>query len=206
MARSSAKLEALTPQAREALEADIVGSDLSWRQLAAKYGVPRNTIHSWAERRGLIRDPSGLKRQLVQQALAKPVPDAGTGQVGTDGHSGHSSGRCPDAPVATVESLSPPTRAEVEAAAGEDARDLRLGLQASRAALVLVAKKLQAAQANTDLYAPREIKVLSEAVAINIGTIRTIRGLDALLKPDDLRSLSEDDLQAIAQGKTPRRP
>lgn len=166
---------------RERLEAEILSGDLSWRALGRKYSISEATLRAFAKSSGLARNPTGLKRALVNAHMAKPEGSA-EGAVSV-----------------------PPTRAEIEAAATEDARDMSLGLKSARAALVLVARKLQAAQANTDMYSPREIKVLSESVAVNIGTIRMIRGLDALLKADDLRSLSEDDLQAIAQGRMPTR-
>lgn len=166
---------------RDRLVADILNGDLSWRALSRKYGIAEATLRGFAKTGGLVRNPTRLKRELVAGAMSKPEGSA-------------------DAAAAV-----PPTRAEIEAAAGEDARDMTLALRSARAALVLVAKKLQAAQVNTDLYTPREIKVLSESVAVNVSTIRMIRGLDAILRPDDLRSLSEDDLQAIAAGKMPVR-
>ncbi|HYE36133.1 hypothetical protein [Methylocaldum sp.] len=47
----------------------------------------------------------------------------------------------------------------------------------------------------------RAIKTIAEAVTVAIAGIRRIRGLDA---PIDLGKMSDEDLQALAQGKSPR--
>jgi len=98
-----------------------------------------------------------------------------------------------------VHSQSTP-RDDIEAAAQEDARDMRFGLNAARLALNLVGLRLN--QAKTDnQYGPREIKVLSERIAINVNTIRQIRGLDAQLDPGDVKNMTDEQLEAIINGK-----
>lgn len=203
MARKPA-VERLDDLQREHLIADIMRGELSWRQLAAKYGIPEGTLRGWAEREKLERNPSGLKRELVAQAMAKPdpKPEAESAQTARESESTQGSETAQQS--AQRATTTPPTLAEVEEAAAEDARDMRAGLAAARLALVLVGKRLKAAQADDGAYTPRDIKVLSESVAINVGTIRTIRGLDAVLNPQDLRNMSDEDLERMTQGKAPR--
>ena len=91
------------------------------------------------------------------------------------------------------------TTSTLEAAGDEDVRDMRFGLQAARMALTIVGKKLQAGVINHSQLAPRDIKSLSESIALNISTIRAVRGLDAA--PSDLSKLTDAQLEALASGK-----
>ena len=66
---------------------------------------------------------------------------------------------------------------EVDAAAREDERDMRLGLQAARLALQVSAIGLKAMK-DRDIQDPKATKTWSECVSINVNTIRTIRSLN----------------------------
>jgi hypothetical protein len=66
---------------------------------------------------------------------------------------------------------------DVDAAAQEDVRDMRLGLQAARLALKVSAMGLKA-MADSGRPDGKATKLWSECVAINVNTIRKIRGLD----------------------------
>ena len=192
MARRSTSFESLSQNQREELEADIIRGDLSWRSLAKKFLVPEATLRGFAEQRGIVRNPTGLKRQLVESLMAKPdpVPEVDSARpVGAD--STHA------AQESTQRAESTP-RDDIEAAAQEDARDMRFGLQAARLALKLVGTRLSQAGTSSS-YGPREIKILSETIAINITTIRQIRGLDVVTT--DVKNLTDEQLDALAKGR-----
>lgn len=73
----------------------------------------------------------------------------------------------------------------------QDIKDMRLGVDLSRKILNKVSQQIDVASA------PRDLKILSETVAININTIRRIRGLDDKDETkDDLTNWSEDELKA----------
>ncbi|HRD87375.1 MAG TPA: hypothetical protein PK752_03815 [Accumulibacter sp.] len=169
MARRSEAFEALTVAHREELEADILRGELSWRQLAAKFKVPAGTLRDFADRKRLVRNASGLKREMVASLLAKP--DEIPPQETVSAHR---------AAESTQRSESSPRTAheELEAAAKEDARDMRNGLVAARIALNVVGRKLMEVSQKPNVFEAREVKVMAETTAIAIRTIREIRGLD----------------------------
>lgn len=215
MARRSTALESLSANQLEELEADIMRAEQSWRGLSSKFKVPETTLRQWADKKGIVRNPTGLKRQLVETLLSRPDPalapvpspasslappqasaDSAQAPAGDSAplsahHSAHSAQRAESSP-----------RADIEAAAAEDVRDMRFGLQAARAALMLVGRRLQTAQATPGQIEPRDIKVLSECVALNVGTIRLIRGLDVVT--GSVKDLTDEQLEALAKGKAPR--
>jgi len=196
MARRSRAFDALSKEDLDRLTADLLGSDDSWPALAKRYGVPESTLRDFANRRGIVRNPTGLKRQLVQAAMARPDPPPARQSVGESvGDS-----------APPTEKTAGPGRSDVEAAAEEDARDMRIGLQAARIALSLVGQQLQAAYGPTKTASlePREVKILSESIAINVATIRLIRGLDAPFTSEDLKRMSDEQLQDIIHGRAPR--
>jgi len=138
-----------------------IGQGATWRELAAEFNLPAETIRQWSERNGYGRNPTDAKRKLVQDLLAKP--DETGQQTGQPGQTGQK-------PVSTG-------NPEVDEAAREDARDMRLGLTAARLALQVSAMGLKQ-QRDTGEADPRSTKLWSECVAINVNTIRKIRGLD----------------------------
>jgi hypothetical protein len=188
MARRSASFESLSQNQLEELEADIIRGDLSWRALAKKFSVPEATLRSFAEKHGIVRNPTGLKRQRVEQLMAKPdpLPDQQSAQNSAQ-KTNNSTQRAESTP-----------KDDIEAAAQEDARDMRFGLQAARLALNIVGAKLNQAR-NNNLFGPKEIKTLSETITINISTIRQIRGLDVVTT--DVKNLTDDQLDALAKGR-----
>jgi hypothetical protein len=197
MARKSLALELLTQNQLEEMEADVIRGDLSWRALGEKYAVPHATLRSFAEKKGIIRNPTGLKRQLVEKLMSQPEPTPAPAVSDSAQPNGTHSAQQTVHSATRVESTP---RDDIEAAAQEDARDMRFGLSAARLALNLVGLRLN--QAKTDSqYGPREIKVLSESIAINVQTIRQIRGLDVQLDPGDVKNMTDEQLEAIISGK-----
>lgn len=168
MARRSESFESLTVVQREELEADILRWDLTWRELAKKFGVPEATLRAFADRKGLVRNATGLKRELVAQILAKPDMEP----AATD------SAQSAQQTAQRAESPPKTAREEIEAAAKEDARDMRNGLIAARIALNVVGKKLMEVAQKPHVFEAREVKILAETVSIAIRTIREIQGLD----------------------------
>jgi hypothetical protein len=193
MARRSDALERLSKVQREALDADIMRGELSWRELEKKHGVPQATMRAHAERNGIVRNPTGIKRAMVEQLLAQPEDSAAA-----------RSARQSAQPAAD--------ETDLEKAAAEDARDMRLGLGAARIALSLVGAKLQKVygtngrDGDTSVdYSPRDLKTFSEAISINVDTIRRIRGLDAGVGIPDMTKLTDQELEDLRRGKMSRR-
>ena len=159
MARIS-KCDKLTEHERLRLVGRI-GEGATWEALEAEFSIAFSTIREWAKRNGYGRSPTAAKRQLVEDSLAKPetANDTATGKPQTASLAG-STGN-PD----------------VDAAAQEDVRDMRLGLQAARLALKVSAMGLKQ-MADEQIADPKASKLWSECIAINVNTIRKIRGLD----------------------------
>jgi hypothetical protein len=159
MARIS-KCDKLTDHDRLKLVGRI-GEGASWRDLEAEFNIPFGTIREWAERNGHGRSPTASKRKMVEDLLATPETAQ---QPNETAHQ----------PVQRAVSTGNP---EVDAAAQEDVRDMRLGLQAARMALKVSAMGLKQ-MADEQIADPKASKLWSECIAINVNTIRKIRGLD----------------------------
>lgn len=158
MARIS-KCDKLTEHERLRLVGRI-GEGVSWDTLAAEFEIPASSISEWAKRKGYGRSPTAAKRKLVEDLLAKPETGQTVETVGQSGQTTNSTGN-----------------AENDAAANEDVRDMRLGLQAARLALKVSAMGLKQ-MADSGEPDCKATKLWSECVAINVNTIRKIRGLD----------------------------
>ena len=134
-----------------------IGEGASWDALATEFSIPSASIREWARRNGYGRSPTSSKRKMVEDLLAKPE----TAQI--------------------ADQTAPPAvstgNTEVDAAAQEDVRDMRLGLQAARLALKVSAIGLKQ-MADEQIADPKASKLWSECIAINVNTIRKIRGLD----------------------------
>jgi hypothetical protein len=152
-----------------------IGEGASWDALGAEFGLPASTIAEWSRRNGYGRSPTASKRRMVEDLLAKPEQTAQTAGETVE-------------PAKTVSTGNP----DVDEAAREDARDMRLGLTAARLALQVSAMGLKE-QRDTGEADPKATKLWSECVAINVATIRKIRGLDAP-KADE-----SNDYQAAAE-------
>ena len=153
-----------------------ISDGASWRYLEGEFGIPQATIRLWAETNGYQRSPSSSKRKLVEDLLSKPEISQTPAQ--TTAHRAESTGN-----------------PEVDAAAREDERDMRLGLQAARLALHVSALGLKAMK-DRDIFDPKATKTWSECVSINVNTIRTIRSLNkdpetAIVIGHNLRVVSE---------------
>ena len=138
-----------------------IGEGATWETLEEEFGIAFSTIREWAKRNGYGRSPTASKRKLVEDLLAKPETAIDT-----------ASDKPQTATVATSTG-----NLDVDAAAQEDVRDMRLGLTAARLALQVSAMGLKE-QRDTGEADPKATKLWSECVAINVNTIRKIRGLD----------------------------
>lgn len=159
MARIS-KCDKLTEHERLRLVGRI-GEGVSWRELAADFDIPAASIREWSERNGYGRSPTASKRKMVEDLLAKPET------VQQPNETVHQS----------VQGAVSTGNPDVDAAANEDVRDMRLGLQAARLALKVSAMGLKQ-MADAQEADPKASKLWSECIAINVNTIRKIRGLD----------------------------
>jgi hypothetical protein len=146
-----------------AIEGDFRAGTRSYRELAAQYSVSVAAIQRKAKKNGWVRDPTGTKRRIVAARLAGVIQEAG---------------QC--------------TAYQIEAEADQDVQDMQLGLQGARLALQRAVADLQppteeqtSADPRTGLLAPKDLKILSECVRVNIETLRMIRGLDDPKNPNN---------------------
>lgn len=182
MARIS-KCDALPEQQRLRL-VGLIGEGWTWRELSAEFGIPFPTIHEWAVRNGYQRSPTAAKRKMVEELLARPEPTKAkpkaveTEQTEQEQAQTEQTEQIVEQTEQEHEQRSASTgRADVDAAAHEDARDMRLGLSAARLALQVSAIGLNDMR-KAGVADARATKVWSECVAVNVATIRKIRGLD----------------------------
>jgi len=141
-----------------------IGEGIPWRILGDEFKIPFVSIVEWAGRNGHGRTPTAAKRSIVETLMAMPE---------TERFSEQKTERC----ECQSENLTEQSEHDIRAAAQEDVRDMRLGLHAARLALQVSAMGLEAMRDSGDLD-PRNAKLWSECVAINVNTIRKIRGLD----------------------------
>jgi hypothetical protein len=123
------------------------------REIASAHGITEGAIRARAKKLGWTRDPEGTKREKVKARLS------GFTQNTTQ----------------SVESV-------IEQEAQDDERDMRLGLRAARLGLQVAAQGLEHMCESGSADA-KTAKVWSECIAININTIRRIRGLDEATAP-----------------------
>ena len=83
----------------------------------------------------------------------------------------------PEQTAQRAESEPSTSTPDIDATAHEDEHDMRLGLQAARLALQVSAMGLKG-MSDQQIDDSRATKTWSECIAININTIRKIRGLD----------------------------
>lgn len=133
-----------------------IGEGVPWETLEDEFGIAQSSIRAWAERNGYKRSPTASKRKMVEDLLAKP--ESATQSA---------------IPAIAVSTGNP----DVDAAAREDERDMRLGITAARLAMDVSLMGLQAMHDAGDAD-PKATKLWSECIAINVNTIRKIRGLD----------------------------
>lgn len=91
--------------------------------------------------------------------------------------------------------LSPHVDAQWDSEVDADVADMDRGLRVFRQILERLETEVETVQGAKDL------KVIGEAATIAVNGIRRIRGLDA---PIDLGRLSDEELMALAKGKSPR--
>lgn len=123
----------------------------SVRRIAQEHSISEATIRKRAKKEGWLRDPEGVKRELVRAAMSGSGTQKGT-QSGTQ----------------TDEEV----RKAIETEAGQDIDDMHNGLVAARQCIQKL--RLMIEKAND----PRDVKIIAEANRIAIEIIRRIRGLD----------------------------
>lgn len=128
-----------------AIEGAFRAGKSSLREVANSHGITEGAIRKRAKQRGWLRDPEGAKRERVKALMAGAGTREGTQYA----------------------------ERTLDEEAGQDVRDMGLGLQVARACLA----RLLAVVEEGDLE-PKEIKCVAEANKIAIDTIRRIRGLD----------------------------
>jgi len=148
------------------IEAAWCGGMLSQRAIARKYGIAESTLRHYAEVNGWVRNPAVTKRKLVSAAV---------------------SGVDLGAELRTAQ--------EILDEVNKDVTDMERGLNTARAILVRV-ETLLSLVAGEDKkpiqILPKDLKILSECIKLNVETIRQIRELDA--KPNE--SAEEKELDA----------
>ena len=148
-----------------------IGEGVPWETLEVEFGIASSSIHQWAARNGYGRSPTASKRKMVEDLLSKPEK--------------------PETEIETGKSPVSTGNPDVDAAAREDERDMRLGLQAARLALQVSAIGLKEMR-EAKIADPKATKTWSECIAINVATIRKIRNLD------DPKPEASSDLAALA--------
>lgn len=133
-----------------AIEGEFRAGTRSLPDIASDHGITEGAIRKHAKVKGWLRDPAGTKRERVKALLA--------------------------APLNTPEGTKYAERT-LDAEAKEDERDMRLGLQAARLGLQAAGLGLKGMRESNTLDA-KIAKCWSECIAINVNTIRKIRGLD----------------------------
>ncbi len=126
------------------------------RDIAGEFGITEGAIRARAKKLGWTQNAAQTKRRLVADRMAGATQD-----------------------------IAQNVMRNIETAADQDIQDMRLGLKGARAILqsavdsvglqgihITEAGKLELA------IEPKDLKVLSECIKINVETIRKIRGLD----------------------------
>ena len=167
-----------------AIEGDFRAGTKSYRELAAQYSVSVAAIQRKAKKNGWVRDPTGTKRRIVAARLAGVIQEVG---------------QC--------------TAYQIEAEADQDVQDMQVGLLGARLALQRAVADLQpptaeqtTADPRTGLLAPKDLKILSECVRVNIETLRKIRGLDdpTTKNPEELDAEIDAELEKLNTGREAR--
>lgn len=137
------------------IEAEYKAGKRSLRDIAVDYGTSESTIRSRAKRHGWVRDAAGTVRRNVNE---------------------HFSGVAQDVTQTAVREM-------MKDAAQSGIVDMEMGLGNARKVLYQASRSLTVA--DDELIPPRDLKILNEANAMAIETIRRIRQLD---DPETIRS------------------
>ena len=146
-----------------------IAEGVPWRQLECEFKIPFASIIEWSGRNGHGR--TSAKRLWVESEMAKPERFSEKKTKRFEGESEKNSKQTEQ--KAAHKGMT----GSLESAAREDVRDMRLGLQSARLALQVSALGLKSMLEINDTD-PRSTKLWSECIAINVNTIRKIRGLD----------------------------
>lgn len=130
---------------------------MSLRAMGTEFGTSEGTIRRIAKKNGWVQDLPKTKRRIVADALAGVTRDS-----------------------------TQSVMRQVEDAASQDIADMRLGMKGARAILqsAVDSISLQGMHETVDgkrlelIIEPKDLKILSECIKINIDTLRTIRGLN----------------------------
>lgn len=159
------KCDSLPQESRMKLIA-MISEGMPYAKISEIFDIPKTTIIDWASKNGLTKTPTEVKRKLVEQLVNRPT----VGDGSEPDHFSDQSENKLGVDISTGNEL-------IDRAAKEDERDMRLGLMAARIGLQVSALALKKMHQENKYHA-RESKIWSECVAINVTTIRKIRGLD----------------------------
>jgi hypothetical protein len=134
-----------------AIEIQYRANTKSVRRIADEHNISEGTIRKRAKKEGWLRDPEGVKRELVRAAMSGAGTQKGT-QSGTQ----------------TDEEVRKAINTEAE----QDIADMRDGLEVARRSIWKLKTLVEKAES------PKDVKVIVEANKIAVETIRKIRGLD----------------------------
>jgi hypothetical protein len=163
MKQSATAKGAQKQQALDEAEADYRAGILSVNGVSRKHGLPESTLRRDAKRLGWTRASAEFRRQMVRNALA-------------------------GANLTSEMTKKQVHQIQVEAAE-QDERDMRTGLDVSRACLTkLLAMVGEASEV-------RDIKTILESNQIAVNTIRKVRSLDDA-EPEQVASSVTVDLNA----------
>ena len=147
----------------------------SLRAIAAECGVTEGAIRARAKKLGWVQDASGTKRRLVADRLSGIAP--GVTQC---------------------------AMRNIESEADQDVADMTLGLKGARAILQCAVDSvgLQGVHVTPSgklelVLEPKDQKILSECIRINVDTIRRIRGLDMTGQAHAAAPLTQEELDAF---------
>lgn len=132
--------------------AALIIDGVSWRNLEKKFNINQSTLRLWAKRHNIKKgDGTNLKRAMVNDLMSTKEIPLSSDYVNID--------------------------PRVTAAAKVDVDDMQKGLYAARLGLDLAVEGLSS-EINNPVKDAKVAKAWSEVVALNVATIRKIRGLD----------------------------
>jgi DNA-directed RNA polymerase beta' subunit len=147
----------------------------SLRAIAEECGTAEGTIRSRAKKLGWVQDATGTKRRIVSDRMA-----------------------------GFTQGVTQCVMREIESEAEQDVVDMTLGLKGARAILQCAVDSigLQGVHETPSgrlelILEPKDQKILSECIRINVDTIRRIRGLDLFGQAIAAAPLTREELDAF---------
>lgn len=165
----------------DSIEIQYVAGARSLRAIASDFGITETAIRQRARKYGWVRNTASLKREMVNARLS-----AGTSSPPETSQTSQTSQET---------SQESRLRIEIEREVLADIEDMERGLRINRTILIKIERDLLPVE---DPKGFQNYKTAADAARLAIEAIRRIRGLDA---PDDLSGLTDDQVQAIAEGR-----